>query len=452
MIFGYYTVSLKTIQANQLPAEIPVEAGTHFECGLKLAHILFIPIFPMGKQWLLKRDGNSYEVTPEAAQLFDTLYGKPKTPWYAFAGLILAGLALVYFSVQDMIEDRRRMSYLKETKKQQLNEKIKSFENPLVSDFYALEGSNGQYFGVKVDSASEDKVWVRYLINDQGFGFNNQNNTLAPFIVNRGKFSVTTLAKKDVMKSYQDKKALVKIKGLASGQPLKVVDVYNIDIDAKKTKIAIKDPETTVAVKDVLKRFVTQTSMDSSLALMDTSSKVYLLGVVKTALTNDARKMKRFIMTSKNSTVTYAMMMYARYAYLSGKRDKKDESNAKLLRNFGFFSKLIGGVGLWSINDKIKDINVMSVTLTGINKASARLSLYSNILQTRSKIYFSVDLNKENGQWKVNLPSTFSYTSNQVFKVGRFTEGPRLYRERVRTDLKKLDKKNQTVFAPELVY
>ena len=452
MIFGYYTVSLRTIQADQLPAEVPVEAGTHFECGLKLAHILFIPIFPMGKQWLLKRDGNSYEVTPEATQLFDTLYGKPKTPWYAFAGLILAGLALIYFFVQDMVDDRRRMSYLKEAKKQELSEKIKGFENPLVSDFYALEGANDQYYGVKVDSASEGKVWLRYLINDPGFGFNNQNNTLTPFIVNRGKFAVQVVTKANVLKSYQDKKALVKIQGLASGQPLKVVDIYNIDTDTKKTKIAIKDPETTVEVKSVLKRFVTQISMDSSLALMDTSSKTYLLNIVKTAQTNDARKMKRFIMASKNSTVTYTMMMYAKYAYLASKTDEKPESDAKLLRNFGFYSKLIGGVGLWSINDKIKDINVISVSLTGINKVVARLSLYSNILQTSTKIYFSVDLNKENGQWKVNLPSTFSYTSNQVFKVGRYTEGPRLYRERVRTDLKKLDKKDKMVFDPGLVY
>ncbi|OJJ21179.1 hypothetical protein BKI52_11470 [marine bacterium AO1-C] len=453
MVFGYYTVSLKTVHADQLPAEIPVDAGTHFEYGLKLAHILFIPIFPIGKQWLLKRDGNSYEVTPEAAQLFDTLYGKPKTPWYAFAGLILAGLALIYFSVQDMMADRRRSAYRKEVKKQELNEKVKSFENPLVSDFYALESSTGQYYGVKVDSTAGGKVWLRYRVDDQGFGLKNKNNTLSAFIVNRGQFAVQAVNKQDVLKSYQDKKALIKIKGLDAGEALKVVEVYNLDIGAKGTRIAIKDPETATEVRDVMTRFVTQISMDSSLALMDNSSKRYLLNVIKTAQTGNGRKMKNFITSSKNSTVTYTMMMYARYGYLSGKNDDKKQPDEKLLRNFGFYSKLIGGVGLWTINkDKFKDINVMSVTLTGINKAEARVLLTSNILQESTNIYFSVDFNKENGQWKINLPSTFSYTSNQVAKVGRFTEGPRIYRKRVRSDLKKLDKKNQMTFDPALVY
>ena len=452
MVFGYYTVSLKTVHANQLPAEIPVEAGTHFEYGLKLAHILFIPIFPLGKQWLLKRDGNSYEVTPEATQLFDALYGKPKTPWYAFSGLILAGLALVYFSKQDTIENRQRSAYLKDMKKRELEEKIRSFKNPLVSDYYVLEGGNRQYYGVKVDSSNDNKVWVRYLINSKSFRFNNRNNALSPFIINRGDFAVQTVAKKDLLDSYKNKKATIKIEGLASGQPLKVVEVYNIDIGAKKNSISIKDPESAVEVEGVLKRFVTQVAMDSSLVLMDSSSKTYLLDVVKTAQTNDARKMKQFILASKQPTGTYAMMMYAKYAYLLAKDNNKSETDEKLLYNFGFYTKLIGGIGLWSIGKKIENINVSSVTLTGINKAKARLSLTSNILQSSETIYFSVDLHKEKGQWRVNLPSTFSYTRNQVLKVGRLGQGPRIYRERLRSDLKETDKKNKIIFAPELVY
>ena len=449
MVFGYYTVPIKTVHADQLPAEIPVEAGSHFECGLKLAHIIFIPIFPIEKKWLLKRHGDAYEVTPEAEQLFNTLYGKPKTPWYSFSGLILVAIALLYFAVQDVIKDRKRSAYMKEAKKQIQNEKMKSFENPIASDFYALESAQGQYYGVKVDSTTEDKVWVSYVANDNGYGLNSKNNTVKAFVLANDQFEVQALSKKDLKKSYLKKERLIKIKGLASGQALKVAEVYNVDIDGNKTGIVIQDAETSVAVKNVLNRFVSEASIDSSLTLMDSSSKTYLLNIVKTAQSVKVSNMKALIKKSNNPEANYAMMLYAKYAYLSTLEGKVPDSDKKLLKDFGFFSKLIG-LGLWSINSKIKNIRVNMVNVSGKNQASANISLYSNILKTSERISFWVKLKKENGQWKVNLPSTFSYTNKQIDMVGEYNSGPREYREMIRNSLTKFNP--NTKFAPELVY
>lgn len=436
MIYGYYTVPLKTVRGSELPEEIQVEDDADFRCGIKLAHLMFIPFFPLGKSWVMRKYDNSYEISEEAEQLLDTLYGTPKTPWYSFSGLILIGLVFLYFQVQEMMDSRAERAYMEGIKKEETDGKIKGLTNPLVSDYYALKSPGGQYYAAKVDSASVDKVWLRCVVNDKGYGSNDKNKIVSKYVLDRDKFFTYPVAKSDLMKSFKDKKALLKIKGLASGQPLTLVDLYNLDISKRVATLSIQDAQTENEVKKLLSKLTETTSVDSSMALLDSSSKRFLLEVVKVAKNKDAFTMKKFIDAATYPTVTYGLVMYAHYAYLPAVGNDKAKSDEDLLKGFSLFSKLLG-VGLWTTSDKIKQLDVRSVVLEGKNIALARLSLNSNILETETPISFNVTMNKEGGQWKLNLPSTYAYTRNQILKVGSVM-GTISYKKRVRDDLQKL--------------
>lgn len=449
MVYGYYTVSLKTVQASELPEEIPVEPGTTFRYGIKLAHLLFIPFFPLGKQWTMRQNGSSYEITPEAETLFEALYGKPKTPWYAFSGLILIGLFFLYSTVDGMISSSREKAYLSEMKKEKQEEKIRGLKNPLASDFYALKSSKGRYYGVKVDSTAGNQVWLRCIANDQGYGTHTENRIVSKYLIDKGRFFMASVPKDKLLKSYQSKKPLLKIKGLANQQPLTLVEIYNRDIDDKNTDLAIRDSQTSKEVAQALRQFINVGSIDSSLAMIDSSSKKYFADVLAASRNKDVTQIKQFIKSSPHTSVTYALVMYAKYSYSKslGKTPAKDMASD--IKTFSFFSKLLG-MGLWTMSDKVKKYTSTSARLARKNTATVVLSLPSNILERISSISFKVHFKYEKGQWKIDLPSTFSYTENQIAKVGRYGNGPSLFRQKVREDLKDIDAKIS--FDAELMY
>lgn len=449
MIYGYYTVSLKTVQASELPAEIPTEPGTSFQYGIKLAHLLFIPFFPLGKRWLMKKDGDSYEITPEAEELFAALYGTPKTPWYAFSGLILIALFFLYSTVDDMLTSRRAKAYLDEMKKEKQDEKLRGLKNPLVTDFYALKSANGKYYGAKVDSVASGKVWLRCVANDQGYSIQTADNIISKYVLERGEFFTYAVPKEDLLKSYQGKKALLKINGLANQQALTLVEVYNRDLDDNTTQLSIRDLQVEEEVKQALRQFINTNSIDSSLMRMDSNSKKYFADVIKFANQKDVPQIKQFIKSSAYPSVTYALVMYMKYGYAKSQEKRPTTSLMNDVKIFSLFSKMLG-MGLWSMSDKIKQYRASSTTLIRKNTASIRLSLNSNILERTSVIPFKVLFKYEDGQWKINIPSTFSYTENQVAKVGSYGSGPGMFRQKVRQELKEIDPKIS--FATELMY
>ncbi|OJJ21180.1 hypothetical protein BKI52_11475 [marine bacterium AO1-C] len=437
IVFGYYTIPIKSVYAHHLPKDVAVTEGARFDCGLKLAHIMFIPAFPIEKKWLMKHQGQTYETTSHMASLLDDLYGKPRTPWYSYAVFLLGLAALLYFFIEGKVENYRQESALIEASRSQ---KISP------NSYYALKSSSEQYYGVKVDSSSEDKVWVRYLNNDPGYSENKKIGAVSVFMINRGEFKVQAISKKTIVKSHYRRSALIKIEGLNEGETLTLESIYNVDIDKDDIGLYVSDPQTSAEVKQVLKKFVNETSVNSSLALLDSSSKTYLLDVVKTAKTGDVTNMKNFIKENEHPEVNYAMMMYAKYVYLPKLADNLIKTDKRLLSDFGEFSKLLG-VGLWRNSSKIKNIKIVIVNVTGKNVALARVSLPSNILGRPSRINFLVKLRRENGQWKINLPSTFSYTSDQIAMM---KWGGKAYRERIRSALKAKNK--SLIFDVGLAY
>ncbi len=439
MILGYYTIPLKTISRNQLPPELPVERGASFQCGLRVFHILFIPIFPFEKLWMMKIDGKSYKVNPEMSKFFDQAYGRPKTPIYGFAGILLGLIAFGYFTMQSSMKERKGIEAQAARKEKAEEELLARIKEPTTEDYYALSADNKTFYEVKVDKVLPDSVVLRYVQSD--LGSKRSNNMGTAFVLDQASFLKKTIAKLDVKNSHYVKGSSAAISGmvlpgLANETPLKL---YNAE--RKKDgdfHVYLKEGDALKAeLQGVVQKFVTQMSIDSSLVMLDADSKKYLLEVARLARVGDKQKMNEFIRNSGFRSATYSIMLHAYYSFCVSMKGKFPVKDDELLKEFGFYTKLLN-VGLWSIDDHIKSPRFSSVEMKSRTQASVLVKLISNILQTRESIGFYVILNKEGGKWKVNLPSTFGYTKFQVMKVGNY-DGDKTYRKMVRDQLEQLN-------------
>jgi len=99
IVFGYNNFLIKSYSAEELG--INNEQGASqikFEVRQRYAHFFWIPFFPIGKMWVLKKPGNDdlYKMPEELQAAIISQHGKPRTPWYSFA-LILLGMAIGLF-------------------------------------------------------------------------------------------------------------------------------------------------------------------------------------------------------------------------------------------------------------------------------------------------------------------------------------------------------------------
>jgi hypothetical protein len=67
------------------------------------------------------------------------------------------------------------------------------------------------------------------------------------------------------------------------------------------------------------------------------------------------------------------------------------------------------------------------------------LTAPSNNLDRQQTIYFQTIFNKEGEDWKINIPSTFSYTEKQIEQGVHGSNRNKQYRKMVRDEILKLD-------------
>lgn len=101
IIFGLNSFLL----SSQTPSELGIQSSETpilIERRQRYFHLFFIPFFPCGKFWTIKKenDSNKYEVSPEMKAHLNALGVKHTTPWYSYSLVLLALLVglLIYIS------------------------------------------------------------------------------------------------------------------------------------------------------------------------------------------------------------------------------------------------------------------------------------------------------------------------------------------------------------------
>ncbi len=93
VIFGWYAFTIKNYTRDELFQLGIAPENMGFLIKQKVAHVFWIPLFPIGKQYVLKRDGKNYEMPGVLISKLKSIE-TPKTPWYSF---LLSILAIVVF-------------------------------------------------------------------------------------------------------------------------------------------------------------------------------------------------------------------------------------------------------------------------------------------------------------------------------------------------------------------
>ncbi|MVT12430.1 hypothetical protein [Chitinophaga tropicalis] len=99
IIYGRNSYRVRSAQLAEIGINEQIPGIVQFELRQNYAHIYWIPLFPLGSQWCIRKTDNKlYEVNDSLLPALNAL-PRPKNGWIAFTGLILIAAALLWFSI-----------------------------------------------------------------------------------------------------------------------------------------------------------------------------------------------------------------------------------------------------------------------------------------------------------------------------------------------------------------
>ena len=123
-------------------------------------------------------------------------------------------------------------------------------------------------------------------------------------------------------------------------------------------------------------------------------------------------------------------------------QSKKDLSKGDLFKEYIFFLKLTEQ-GLWSfrLEEEVKKtLKKGRISFGGDNHAFISVMAFSNMLTKTVPIHFKIKLRQQERQWKINVPSTFAYTEQQIEKAATNKSLKQKYRSNIIEEIEKMDK------------
>ena len=110
IVYGHNNFLLKSYTPQELGISKDGEtSGILLQVRQRYAHLFWIPFFPIGKLWVIKKAGDEslYQMPLDIKNAIIARHGTPGTPWYSFA-LILIGLAIgLFIKLGDVMDNQR---------------------------------------------------------------------------------------------------------------------------------------------------------------------------------------------------------------------------------------------------------------------------------------------------------------------------------------------------------
>ena len=113
IIFGYYSPSIKTYTPKELEAEHLLPPDVSIEVLQKVGHLFFIPVFPIEKLFVFRKDYKTY-VLPHEIEMKIKAKDVLRTPIYSFALPILFLLGSILLTISGWVKDNNRIQKQKD--------------------------------------------------------------------------------------------------------------------------------------------------------------------------------------------------------------------------------------------------------------------------------------------------------------------------------------------------
>jgi hypothetical protein len=100
IIYGRRSFNAKSVKLSEIGITTDVPGVVQFEYRQQYAHIYWIPMFPLGAEWCVRKtDDKLYELSSQELIPVLNAVPRPKLGWVTFLGPILGISWLLLFSI-----------------------------------------------------------------------------------------------------------------------------------------------------------------------------------------------------------------------------------------------------------------------------------------------------------------------------------------------------------------
>ena len=166
IVFGWNSFKVRSFTLAEVGVIKEAEPGLQFEVRQAYFHLFWIPMFGLGKRWVVRKGGKMYEMPGDIKALAQRSLTGVRTPWYTFAGPILLFTAgLVYSGVNSFKDGQRHKSSvnLYKEEKEALTARL---QHLTTNDFITIENRShpsNHISYLKVEEIKGDDVMVTQI-------------------------------------------------------------------------------------------------------------------------------------------------------------------------------------------------------------------------------------------------------------------------------------------------
>lgn len=152
IVFGWNSFNLATVKPSKVDLPAEMDSDITIERVQKYFHLFWIPFFPIGQIWIIKKkgDSDSYEPTPAMNQYLNTLQLNYKTPWYTYTlPLILLAIGTITLVSSQIDSYQSKKNYEAELIEKH-NQILSTIEKGDFFTYFTLENDNYEKVFLKV--------------------------------------------------------------------------------------------------------------------------------------------------------------------------------------------------------------------------------------------------------------------------------------------------------------
>ena len=241
IVFGHNHFLSKKVSPSDIGLHQQELKGMFFEKRQKYVHLYWIPVFPIGQEWYLRKNGELHLVNDDVKRKLKSEFSS-FVDWKAFALPILVVLGFSFFNISDAINDRQNAAESLVANTQRMDFIKNQFNK--INNYSCLEfKKNYDKIYYKVKSVSKDSVQLIEFENplptlpgvvpERGYSASASGySSFLPYILKKTLVLDTFwVSKKEILQSMKDENSseVKYIKSINPTEPLELVNVYQFD-------------------------------------------------------------------------------------------------------------------------------------------------------------------------------------------------------------------------------
>jgi hypothetical protein len=162
IVYGWNSFKIREFTLDEVGIHKKAEPGVQLEVRQAYFHLFWIPMFSLGKRWVVRKGGKSYEMPADIKTLAKKTLTNIKTPWYTYAGPLAIVISVVLFVAITKAEESQSLKRAAAEQKKQIEEVKYRLAHLTTKDFItvkekAKDYNNGTLY-MKVEDINGDVI------------------------------------------------------------------------------------------------------------------------------------------------------------------------------------------------------------------------------------------------------------------------------------------------------